>query len=45
MDIGNVPGLLNLVPKPLPLHGYALINGEASLATAIASPAEVNATP
>jgi hypothetical protein len=41
---GNVAGLAYLVPKPEPDHGYAVINGESPLATAIAVPAGLNAT-
>jgi hypothetical protein len=33
------------VPNPLTDQGYVVINGEALLATAIASPAGLNATP
>ena len=41
---GSVAGLVNLVPKPLALHGYAVTKGVVVCATAMASPVEVNAT-
>jgi hypothetical protein len=40
-----VAGLVNLVPKPEPLHGYAEMKGEApAFTTAIALPDGLNAT-
>ena len=42
---GNVTGSENLVPKPEPDHGYAVMDGDVSCATAIAAPFGEKATP
>jgi hypothetical protein len=43
--VGNVEGSANFVPNPEPDHGYALMNGVAAYATAIAVPSKEKATP
>ena len=45
ISLGNVPGLVDFVPKPDADHGYAVTKGDLRCATAIASPDDENATP